>query len=106
MGKLLWYSYRGLSKSACVALASYDWGDKSSTGLIGVAVGSGFVSHNNQFAKDGSPSGGAIREKGCYDYNTSNRTQTTCLGQPIPLSSAASACSCEGNTCGIFLLYQ
>ena len=96
--------YRGLNKSACVALASYDWGDRNSTGLIGVAVGSGWVSNNNQFTADSN--GSSFRAKGCYDYDGGNATQVTCLGQPIPISSSATACSCEGNECGIFLLYQ
>ena len=38
--KVFSISYEGLDVETCIALASYDWGDKHSSGLIGVEIAS------------------------------------------------------------------
>ena len=96
--------YRGLNKSACVALASYDWGDRSSTGLIGVAMSNSHV-YSADFYDNPWTLSATVKEKGCYT-SEGGGAQVTCIGQQIPLSSAASICNCEDNMCSISLLYQ
>ena len=97
-------AYLVLSKSACVALASYDWGDKSSSGLIGVAMSNSNVYEYNYF---NSSDYATLIEKGCHTSESGEFAQVTCIGQQIPLSSTSSICNCNDEFgCSISLLYQ
>ena len=91
--------YTGLSKEACITLATNDWGSSFSSGLIGMQAKGGETAdkqHTNTDVAD--------IEMGC-DGGTSG---IACAGKSMPMSvtAAANACACtKGNMCSIFWKY-
>ena len=81
--------YNGLSKEACVSIASADWGTGAASGLVGMSI-----------------SGATQGSTDVPTYSTYNSgTVTTDL--PIALSQAATNCACETNpTCSVSWRYQ
>ena len=79
-------SYSGLPKEACMALATYDWGSGSSSGLIALSVG---TSITNQV-------------KGCQGAEDSAIACPggSSLSVPMPVIKAANKCT-EGSTINI-----
>lgn len=107
--------YTGLPRSACVDLASSDWGSGSSSGLMGIKV-TGYTSPKPtvstpefvddvldiQFQNNGSSCDGVMVSQGfviaCAGSNKSKL--------PIPIAQAAMACNCGStNGCSIVLKY-
>ena len=92
--------YGGLPKEACIALATYDWGDKYSSGLISLSIsGANGVSIYRNLDNDDQP-----LPKGCSartDYDT-----FICTGQTMPVSSVAEVCNGCTPYCGMTWLYQ
>ena len=94
--------YSGLPKEACIALASYDWGDRSTTGLIGFSArdyGEATISY--MLGWNGG--GYTIAPNGCHENNVAQ----TCIGEKMPLSTAISVCDCmSDSSCMIVWMYQ
>ena len=95
--------FNGLSKEACITLATNDWGSGYSSGLIGMSV-----SNAAQTFKSDTNVG-----MGCEGTAVANATspQIACPGGentalPMPVAQAAAACKCDnGNTCSILWKY-
>ena len=85
--------FDGLSKEACISLATNDWGSSYSSGLIGMQATA--TEHGDADVDDivmGCAGGDGI----------------ACAGKSMPMDvgDAATACACdEGNTCSIFWKY-
>ena len=91
--------YTGLSKEACITLATNDWGSSFSSGLIGMQAKGGETANKQHTNADV-----ADIEMGC-DGGTSG---IACAGKSMPMSvtAAADACACtKGNMCSIFWKY-
>ena len=87
--------FDGLSREACITLATNDWGSGYSSGLIYIKAASDEITTYNDTDKDT----GLIGCKG--------DTNTACPGGsvsavPMPVGTAATACGCkDGNKCSI-----
>ena len=90
--------FNGLSKEACITLATNDWGSSYSSGLIGMQAVSG---------KEGAAAHtGDVADivMGCEGGSAG----IACAGKSMPMDvgDAATACACDaGNTCSIFWKY-
>ena len=87
--------FNGLSKEACVTLATNDWGSSYSSGLIGMKV----AAANQAITADTGVT------MGCTG---GGNTGIACAGKSMPMDvmNAAKACACEnGNTCSIMWKY-
>ncbi len=95
--------FNGLSKEACITLATNDWGSGYSSGLIGMQV-----KNAEQAITDDTDV-----KMGCDGTTVSGATtpQVACPGGkntalPMPVAQAAAACKCDnGNTCSILWKY-
>ena len=95
--------FNGLSKEACITLATNDWGSGYSSGLIGMQV-----MNAEQAVTDDTNV-----KMGCKGTTAANATtpQVACPGGentalPMPVAQAAAACKCDnGNTCSILWKY-
>ncbi len=95
--------FNGLSKEACITLATNDWGSGYSSGLIGMSVSKAAQT----FKSDTNVGMGC---KGTAVANAANSPQIACPGGdtplPMPVAQAAAACKCDnGNTCSILWKY-
>ena len=86
-------AFNGLSKEACITLATNDWGSSYSSGLVGLKVGdTGTIS-----ADDTNLSIGCTKD---------GSDGSICPGKmPMPVIQAATHCNCSGNTCYVFWKY-
>ena len=96
-------TYHGLPKEACVALATYDWGDKYSSGLTAISVHSNFnwsgpynalTDWNNICSMES----GGIGTVACPG-DANNPT-------PMSVSKAAQGCACTDNSCTVGWKFQ
>ena len=89
--------FNGLSKEACVTLATNDWGSSYSSGLIGMKV--------NKVGMENADDGDLLM--GCTKGTANNSPNFACPGyMPMDVMNAAKACACEnGNTCSIMWKY-
>lgn len=98
--KLAFYIiYTGLSKEACITLATNDWGSSFSSGLIGMQAKGGETADAQHTDADVD----AIT-MGC----TGGTNGIACAGKSMPMdvTKAANACACtKGNMCSIFWKY-
>ena len=98
--KLAFYIiYTGLSKEACITLATNDWGSSFSSGLIGMQAKGGETANAQHTDADVN----AIT-MGC----TGGTNGIACAGKSMPMdvTAAANACACtKGNMCSIFWKY-
>ena len=91
--------YTGLSKEACITLATNDWGSSFSSGLIGMQAKGGETAdaqHTDADVNDIT--------MGC----TGGTNGIACAGKSMPMdvTKAANACACtKGNMCSIFWKY-
>ena len=91
--------FTGLSKEACITLATNDWGSSFSSGLIGMQAKSGIddnAAHEDEDVTD--------IVMGCEGGSDG----IACAGKSMPMDvgDAATACACDaGNTCSIFWKY-
>lgn len=117
------YFYVGVTnipKEACVALATYDWGNTSSSGLIALGV-AGFWVSGETFNYTSEANADNYDNIYYSSYRTGCRSRTlpdqyypavACSGDstnPIPMSvsNAAEACDCSSeNICSVFLVYK
>ena len=86
--------FNGLSREACITLATNNWGSNYSSGLVGMAVSGSDTS-------DGDDDDLTI---GCTLDGADGKV---CPGKmPMAVSSAATACSCDsGNECSVLWKY-
>ena len=99
------FSTRSLSRKACVELATKDWGSEASSGLIGVAIGSHYISYGD----DNYPLPVKCTGEGMTrDSGFSSDVYYACSGKlPISPTKAAQYCSCgENNDCFILFKYK
>ena len=95
--------FNGLSKEACITLATNDWGSGYSSGLIGMSV-------SNAAQTFKSDTGVGMGCKGT-EVKKATSPQIACPGGentalPMPVAQAAAACKCDnGNTCSILWKY-
>ena len=80
-----------------MTLSTYDWGDKSSSGLVAMDIVKwGWLSGSDLLANNGE------NYKGCKSVGDFSG----CAGQVMPVSTAASACDCDSEGCKILWTYQ
>ena len=108
--RAFYVSFNGLSKEACVALATNDWGSSYSSGLIAIKVGNGatggtLVIDNDEAAVTATSA--ANMKMGCAGVARSIACPGgTTSSVPMKVTDAASACACNsGNTCAIVWKY-
>ena len=88
-------TFNGLSREACITLATNDWGSGYSSGLIYIKAAATTI----EAAEDTTADTGLIGCKG--------NASTACPGGsvsavPMPVGTAATACGCkDGNKCSI-----
>ena len=99
--------FQGLSRDACVAIATSDWGSGSASGFIGMKV-----TNVVQSAADaGTSTDVTALVIGCNGVAATTGAATACPNgsvQTVPLSvtAASQACACmSGNTCSIVWKY-
>ena len=90
--------FNGLSKEACVTLATNDWGSSYSSGLIGMKVDKAEMADADDKTNI---------KMGCTKGNDNASPNFACPGyMPMDVMNAAKACDCgEGNTCSIMWKY-
>ena len=89
-GKAFGIDLHNLPEEACMALATYDWGSGSSSGLIAVAVNTVSVAH---MSRDGYSVGCSGSSADSYAVACPNGSSVTI---PMPVNIAANACQ-EGD---------
>ena len=95
--------FDGLSREACMTLATNDWGSSYSSGLIAIKV-SGTAIANDTGMYMGCP-GSKANNVACPGIGTA-ATGDTALSVPMDVAAAATACSCKtGNKCSIMWKY-
>ena len=104
--RAFYVTFNGLSKEACVALATNDWGSSYSSGLIAMQVKS-VSTDTDTDAKVKTLTSAENMKMGCAGVENS----IACPGgatSPVPMkvAQAATACACNtGNTCSITWKY-
>ena len=101
--------FSGLSKEACVTLATNDWGSGYSAGFIGMAV-AGTIGGALDSGLDSNCTGGAaVKEEkdNTGKVTTVGKATTACAGAAMTVVTAATACGCAraSNTCEILWKY-
>lgn len=94
-------TYNGLSKDACVALASNDWGGEK-TSLIGMGVSSAI---NQASAIKAALYQGCNGEKGVGDKYVVACARGKNVGVPMTPVAASAVCQCASNTCMAILKF-
>lgn len=87
-------SYGGLGREACVSILTADWGSGSSSGFIGITVGSGT-------SGIGTASVPAVNAS----TNTAGSSSYGNLNLPVSPSDAAISCGCANEQCVITWYY-
>ena len=99
--------FQGLSRDACVAIATSDWGSGSSSGFIGLSV------KNSALTESGDgPASDTNLIIGCNGIAGDAGAKTTACPNgstqtvPLNVTQASKACACmSGNTCSIAWKY-
>lgn len=94
-------TYNGLSRDACVALASNDWGGEK-TSLIGMGVSA--AAEQAQAIKEAIYQG-CDGEKGVGDKYVVACARGKTIGVPMTPVTAGAACQCASNTCMAILKF-
>ncbi|MDO4162240.1 MAG: type 4 pilus major pilin [Pseudomonadota bacterium] len=103
-------SFNNLSKEACIALATNDWGSSYSSGLIALRVDLGPMGESSSdlagiFGHDNY-------NVGCEGGHHNTNSTHACPGGktisvPMPVTEAVAGCQCNtGNTCSIGLKFH
>lgn len=95
-------AFTGLSKEACVALATGDWGSGHSAGLIAIgAYGAATTTLGTGNTAELGSNGSA-----CAGSNNIACAGSTTSGVPMAVTKAATACACNtGNACSVVWKY-
>ena len=90
--------FNGLSKEACVTLATNDWGSSYSSGLVGMKVSPSELANADDTTN---------LKMGCTKSADLAATAVACPGyMPMAVTNAAKACGCnDGNKCSIMWKY-
>ena len=90
--------FNGLSKEACVTLATNDWGSSYSSGLVGMKVSPSELTDADDTTN---------LTMGCTKSDDAAATAHACPGyMPMAVTNAAKACGCnDGNKCSIMWKY-
>ena len=90
--------FNGLSKEACVTLATNDWGSSYSSGLVGMKVSPSELANADDTTN---------LKMGCTKSADAAATAHACPGyMPMAVTNAAKACGCnDGNKCSIMWKY-
>ena len=100
--------FSGLSKEACVTLATNDWGSGYSAGFIGMAVaGTNGGALDSGLDSNCTGSAAAKEEKTGDKVTKVGKATTACAGVAMTVVTAATACGCgrASNTCEILWKY-
>ncbi|MBP5353472.1 MAG: hypothetical protein J6Y91_06920 [Alphaproteobacteria bacterium] len=100
--------FQGLSRDACVALSTQDWGSGSASGFIGIAVkGSIQTAANAASSTDvTSLTIGCTGAAGASGALTTACPNGATVRVPLSVTQAATACSCmNNNSCSIVWKY-
>ena len=94
-------TFAGLTKEACVTLATNDWGSGYSAGFVGMIVGG-----EEGKAVEAASDGDKLNVKGncvATAFNDAAKRAVACAGTPMNVATAAKACSCTNasNVCEI-----
>ena len=108
--RAFYIAYNGLSKEACITLATNDWGSGYSSGLIALKVGATDTGNgtNTAAAAKSTAETQTTMDMGCTGSTTDHIACPGGSGLAVPMSvtEAASACSCsDGNKCSILWKY-
>ena len=88
-------TFSGLSREACITLATNDWGSGYSSGLIYIKAAATTI----EAADDTSADTGLI---GCKGNDSTACPGGSVSAVPMPVGKAATACGCkDGNKCSI-----
>ena len=102
-------TFGGLSKEACVTLATNDWGSGYSSGLLGISVSGEGETAAAVVAKAKANAADITANSDCAttEYKTDIKSATACAGAPMSVTVASKACSCSAgkNTCAISWKY-
>ena len=102
-------TFGGLSKEACVTLATNDWGSGYSSGLLGISVSGDGNSAAAVVAKAKANAAAITANSDCATtaYATTIKSATACAGAPMSVTVASKACACSAgtNTCAISWKY-
>lgn len=100
-GKAFTIQFNNLSREACIALATNDWGSGYSSGLIALQVRGTSTSASSTAGTpllNGTYIGNAGSSSGSFIATPGGST----LSVPMKVTTAATACACtSGNTCSI-----
>ena len=101
--------FGGLSKEACVTLATNDWGSGYSSGLLGIRVKGAATADLDGNATDNTKVDDSKIDSPCNAAatNASGYACPSLSNSPLKVSAAADACSCASgtNTCEILWKY-
>ncbi|MCI5634840.1 MAG: hypothetical protein MR350_05220 [Alphaproteobacteria bacterium] len=99
-------SFNSLSREACMALATNDWGSAYSSGIIALRADNGSIGNSDAEAAE-------IMENANYNEGCDGATSPyiACPGGknlaiPMPPLIAVQACSCKGNECAVIFKYH
>ena len=100
------FSFNGLSKEACIALATNDWGSGYSSGIIALRADSGSLGTSDADAEE-------IMENDNYNAGCDGAVSpyVACPGGktlsiPMPPTTATLACGCKSNECAVIFKYH
>ena len=95
--------FDGLSREACMTLATNDWGSSYSSGLIAIKGDKDAITDDSNMYM-GCP-GSKANNVACPGIGTAAKNDTA-LSVPMDVAAAATACSCkDGNKCSIMWKY-
>ena len=94
----------GLTREACVTLATNDWGSGYSSGFVGIKA----AGTTDTLAADNTED--VFDKVNCTGKNVANKVGYACVGgsaqaTPYNVAEASSACDCDTNVCSIMLKY-
>ena len=91
-------AYTGLSKEACITLATYDWGSNHSSGLLAITVHSIFSLSGPRGVYPSSTNDCHIGE---FDYAAAACPGDSVNPTPMSVTKAAQACNCGDEGCSV-----
>ncbi len=106
-------AFNGLSREACVAMATSDWGSGSSSGLVGIAFrgsasGASVSAASSNYPVSGATSKIVIGCAGSVDDGDVVACPAGTVRVPLSVANASKACNCTGtasNKCSIVWRY-
>ena len=102
----------GLTREACVTLATNDWGSGYSSGHVGVRASGATIANQAALDKDvvDNKTDGVFNKINCAGVAAKDGVGYACVGgsamkTPYNVADASSACNCTTNTCSVMLKY-